>query len=180
LFADLLELELRHTEPAELAALHGMAADWFAEHGFPVEAIRHAQAAQDWERAGRLLADHWLDAALNGQAAAAHQLITSFPADAVTANAELTAVAAAAELMGGSLEEGARYLALAAARAASVPAQRRDQFRVMLAVLRLHLARQRGDLRAVTQELQSAGALDVTRLGIGEELRARADQSWHR
>jgi LuxR family maltose regulon positive regulatory protein len=172
LFADLLELELRHTEPAELAALHGTAADWYAEHGFPVEAIRHAQVAQDWERAGRLLADHWLDAALNGQAAAAHQLITSFPADAVTANAELTAVAAAAELMGGSLEEGARYLALAAAGAASVPAPRRDQFRVMLAVLRLHLARQRGDLRAVSQELQSAEALDVTRLGIGEELRA--------
>jgi ATP/maltotriose-dependent transcriptional regulator MalT len=75
------------------------------------QAVRHAQAAQDWERAGRLLADHWLDLTLNGQAATAHQLITSFPADAVTANAQLTAVAAAAELMRGSLEEGARYLA---------------------------------------------------------------------
>ena len=50
LFADLLELELRSTEPAELATLHGTAADWFAGHGFPVEAIRHAQAAQDWEQ----------------------------------------------------------------------------------------------------------------------------------
>jgi LuxR family maltose regulon positive regulatory protein len=122
LFADLLEVELRQTEPAELTALHGTAADWFAEHGFPVEAVRHAQAVQDWDRAGRLLADHGLDVTLNGQAATVHQLITSFPADAVTANAELTAVAAAAELMRGSLEEGARYLALAAAGAAAVPA----------------------------------------------------------
>ena len=176
LFADLLELELRHTEPAELAALHGMAADWFAGHGFPVEAVRHAQAAQDWERAGRLLADHWLDISLNGQAATAYQLVTSFPADAVTANAELTAVAAAAELMGGSLEEGARYLAVAAAGVASVPAGRREHFRVTLAVLRLYLARQRGDLRAVAEEveqLQSA-ALDVAQFGLGEELRALA------
>ena len=177
LFADLLELELRHTEPAELATLHGTAADWFAEHGFPVEAVRHAQAAQDWERAGRLLADHWLDITLNGQAATTHQLVTSFPADAVTANAELATVAAAAELMRGSLEEGARYLALAAAGAASVPARRREHFRVTLAVLRLYLARQRGDLRAVAEEveqLQPAGALDVAQPGLGEELRALA------
>ena len=177
LFADLLELELRSTEPAELAALHGTAADWFAGHGFPVEAVRHAQAAHDWERAGRLLADHWLDITLNGQAATVHQLVTSFPADAVTANAELTAVAAAAELMRGSLEEGARYIALAAAGAASVPARRREHFRVTLAVLRLYLARQRGDLRAVAEEveqLQSAGALDVAQPGLGEELRALA------
>ncbi len=52
-----------------------------------MEAVRHAQATQDWERAGRLLADHWLDVTLNEQAATAHQLINSFPADAVTANA---------------------------------------------------------------------------------------------
>jgi LuxR family transcriptional regulator, maltose regulon positive regulatory protein len=177
LFADLLELELRRTEPAELAVLHGTAADWFAEHGFPLEAIRHAQAARDWERAGRLLADHWLDVTLNGQAAAACQLLTSFPAGAVTACAELTAVAAAAELMRGSPEEAARYLALAAAGTASVPAGRRGHFRIMLAVLRLYLARRRGDLRALAQEadqLQSAGALDAAQSGPGEDLRALA------
>jgi LuxR family maltose regulon positive regulatory protein len=177
LFADLLELELRHTEPAELAALHSTAADWFAEQGFGVEAVRHAQAAQDWARAGRLLADHWIDVTLNGQAATIYQLVTSFPADALTANAELTVVAAAAELMRGSLEEGARYLALAAAGAASVPAETRDHFRVTLAVLRLYLARQRGDLRAVVEEveqLQAAVAPDVAQLGLSEELRALA------
>jgi LuxR family maltose regulon positive regulatory protein len=177
LFADLLEAELRRTEPAELAALHGTAADWFAEHGLPEEGLRHARAAQDRERAGRLLADHWLDASLNGQGATAHQLLTSFPADAVTGNAELTAVAAAAELAGGSLEEGARYLALAATGATSVPAGRRDRFRVTLAVLRLYLARERGDLRAVGEEieqLRSSIAADAAQPGPGEELRALA------
>ena len=44
LFADLLQLELRRTEPDEVAGLHRAAAGWFAGHGYPVEAIRHAQA----------------------------------------------------------------------------------------------------------------------------------------
>jgi LuxR family maltose regulon positive regulatory protein len=49
LFADLLQLELMDTaQHDELARLHGAAASWFAEHGFPVEAVRHAQTAQDW------------------------------------------------------------------------------------------------------------------------------------
>jgi len=177
LFADLLKLKLRHTEPAELAILHATAADWLAGHGFPVEAIRQAQAAQDWERAGRLLADYWLDVTLNGQPAAAHQLVASFPADAVTANAELVAVAAAAELTAGSLGEGARYLALAAAGTATVPAGRRGHFRAMLGILRLYLARQRGDLRAVAEEvehLQSAVATDAAHPELGEGLRALA------
>ena len=60
LFADLLQLELRRSEPAEITALHGAAAGWFAGHGYPVEAVRHAQAAQDWGLAARLLSDHWL------------------------------------------------------------------------------------------------------------------------
>jgi LuxR family maltose regulon positive regulatory protein len=177
LFADLLQWELRQTEPAELAGLHVAAADWFAEHGFPLEAVRHAQAVQDWERAGRLLADHGIDAVLNGRGATVRELITSFPAGVVTADAELTAVAAAAELTLGSPEEGARYLALAATEATSAPAASRDRFRVTLAVLRLDLARQRGDLRAVAEEaeqLRSADSVDVGQLGLGDELRALA------
>jgi LuxR family maltose regulon positive regulatory protein len=67
LFADLLRLELRRTEPGEVAALHGLAAAWFAGHGFPVEAIRHAQAARDWG-AGRPAAGRPLAGAVSGRA----------------------------------------------------------------------------------------------------------------
>ena len=81
LFAGLLQLELRRTEPGEVAALHELAAGWLAEHGFPVEAIRHAQAAQDWGLAARLLADHWPGLYLDGQAATVHALLAGFPAE---------------------------------------------------------------------------------------------------
>src|SRR5580700_8344593 len=89
LFADLLQLALRRTAPGEVTALHGAAAGWFAEHGFPVEAIRHAQAAQDWGLAARLLADNWPGLHLGGQAATVHVILAGFPAGATAADAEL-------------------------------------------------------------------------------------------
>ena len=49
LFADLLQLELRRSEPGQLPALHVAAADWYTAHGYPAEAVRHAQATQDWD-----------------------------------------------------------------------------------------------------------------------------------
>ena len=80
LFADLLQLELRRTAPGEVTALHRAATSWFAGHGHPVEAVRHAQAAQDWSLASRLLADHWPGLQLGGQAATVHELLAGFPA----------------------------------------------------------------------------------------------------
>src|SRR4029077_802058 len=151
LFADLLQLELRHTEPGGLATLHATAAGWYAGHGYPVEAVRHAQAARDWSLAARLLSDHWVDLDLGGQAATAHELLTAFPVGVAEADAELTALTAAAELARGSLEEAERQLALANQRSASVSADQRERFKVMLTVLRLLLARQRGDMPALSE-----------------------------
>src|ERR1700750_2478968 len=56
LFSDLLQRELRRTAPGEVAALQRAAAEWLSGHGFPVEAVRQAQAAGDWATANRLLA----------------------------------------------------------------------------------------------------------------------------
>jgi LuxR family maltose regulon positive regulatory protein len=53
LFADLLQLKLRGSDPAELPALHDAAAGWYAEHGHSVEAVRHARAARNWGLAAR-------------------------------------------------------------------------------------------------------------------------------
>ncbi len=45
LFADLLLLELRRTEPDSVPRLHRAAAEWYAEHRHAIDAIKHAQAA---------------------------------------------------------------------------------------------------------------------------------------
>ena len=178
LFADLLQLELRQTGRGEVTAVHAAAAGWFAGHGFPLEAIRHAQAAQDWGLAVRLLGDHWSGLQLGGQAATLHAILARFPAQAAAADAELTALVAADELAQGSLEEAERYLGLATRGSASVPAQRRGQVQAQLGIVRLMLARQRGDLQAVAEEAQrlqtAAGSPEAAQSGIGEELRALA------
>jgi len=178
LFGDLLQLELRHTRPGEVTALHVAAAKWFAEHGYPVEAIRHAQDGQDWDLAARLLADHWPGLQLGGQAGTVHAMLTRFPAEARAANAELAVLVAADELAQGSLEAAERYLELAARMSASVPAGRRGQVQVLLGIVRLLLARQRGNLQAVAEEAQrlqaAAEAPEAAQLGLGEELRGLA------
>ena len=79
MFSDLLQLELRRIWPDQLTGLHRAAAGWFDRHGIPVEAIRHAQAAQDWNLAARMLADHWPGLHLDGQAATVHELLAGFP-----------------------------------------------------------------------------------------------------
>ncbi len=154
LFAGLLQLELRRTEPGEVAALHELAAGWFADHGFPVEAIRHAQAAQDWDGAARLLADHWPALHLSGQAATVHALLAGFPAGASSADAELAAVTAADELAQGSLEAAERYLEVAERGAASVPPGRRGQAQVLLGVVRLLSYGRSGDQWARAEHAQ--------------------------
>ena len=161
-----------------VTALHRAAAGWFAGHGYPVEAIRHAQAAQDWDLAARLLADHWPGLYLDGQAATVHELLAGFPAGASAADAELAALVAADELAQGSLEEAERYLALAERGSASVPDAPARAGAVLLGVVRLLLARQRGDLQAVAEEAQRlqavAEAPEAALPGLGEELRALA------
>jgi LuxR family transcriptional regulator, maltose regulon positive regulatory protein len=176
MFAGLLALELRRIVPGEVTALHSAAAEWFAAHQYPVEAIRHAQAAQDWELAARLLADHWPALYLDGQAAVIHDLLAGFPAGARVADAGLAAVSAADELAQGSLEAAGRYLGLAEREVESVPGARRGQARLLLGIVRLLLARQRGDLSAVAEEAQQLQAMaeapDAAPPALGEDLRA--------
>ena len=178
MFAGLLQLELRRTAPVEVAALHRTAADWLAEHGYPVEAIRHAQAARDWDLAAGRLADHWPGLHLDGQAATTHELLAGFPPRVRAVNAELAALAAADELAYGSLDAAERYLGLAERGTASVPDARRAQAQLLLGIVRLLVVRQRGDLPTVAEEVRRLEALaeapDATQPALSQDLRALA------
>ena len=178
MFADLLALELRRTAADEIPSLHRAAAEWFDKHGYHVEAVRHAQAAEDWKLAARILSDHWFGLVLSGQAATAHELVAGFPADVAVGNPELTTLHAAVALSRGSFDEAERELAVARAGLGSVPEARRARFQVMLGIQRLDLARQRADLPAVAVEAERLLAPiegdDVEDLGISEERHAQA------
>jgi LuxR family transcriptional regulator, maltose regulon positive regulatory protein len=163
---------------------HAATAGWYAGHGYPVEAVRHAQAAQEWGMAARLLSDHWFGLRFDGQVATARELLSGFPAGVVVADAELAALVAAGEVNRGALVEAEPHLALATRGLESVPAERRPHLQLMLAVLRLSLAGQRGDLPTAIEEAQRLltpdDAADAAQLAngagkaVGEDLRALA------
>jgi LuxR family maltose regulon positive regulatory protein len=178
MFAGLLRLELRRAAPVEAAELHRIAAGWLAEHGYPVEAIRHAQAARDWDLAAELLADHWPGLHLDGQAATTHELLAGFPPSVCAGGAELAAMAAADELAYGSLDAAERYLGLAKRGTASVPDARRRQAQLLLGIVRLLVVRQRGDLPTMAEEAERletlTGAPDAAQPALSQDLRALA------
>jgi LuxR family maltose regulon positive regulatory protein len=178
LFADLLQLELRGSDPAGLPALHDAAAGWYAEHGYPLDAIRHAQDAQNWDLAARVLSDHWVGLGLAGLGVTVDELLARFPASVIAADALLAAQVAGVQVARGSLAEAERYLAVSARALESVPVGRRARSQVMLAGVRMRLAARRGDIGAVAEEAQRllapAMTADPAQAGLGGDLRALA------
>ena len=181
LFADLLQLELRRAYPALVAPLHRAAAQWFAEHGDVLEAVRQAQAARDWPLAARQLADNHLDLTLNGRTAAVCDLLAAFPGDGTADDAELAVVFATARLLDGNREQCAAYVGVAERLIDTVPQERRQRFALVLGVLRLVLARWRGDVESVLRAMplveEALVAQQADGRGLSDELRSVALQN---
>jgi LuxR family transcriptional regulator, maltose regulon positive regulatory protein len=154
LFADLLRLELRRRMPEELPVLHRLAAKWLIGHGEIVDAIRHTQAAGDWPGAARLLADHSFGLTLDGQAQTIQTLLRAFPPGAVTEGPDIPLARATSELARGRLDEAAARLTVAEASIAAAPADRKHRLEVATAALRLSLARKRGHLAGVVDQVR--------------------------
>jgi LuxR family transcriptional regulator, maltose regulon positive regulatory protein len=176
LFGDLLRLELRRTLPEEVPALHRRAAGWFVRQGRAVDAIRHTQAAGDWADAARLLADHSFSLLLDGQAQTMQALVRAFPPG--EDHPELALVRAGGDLVQGHLEGAAAHLAVAEAYAATAPADRQRRLQVAIASLRLSLARRRGHLAGVVEQVRFlaspvSGHSDED-IALGSDLRAVA------
>jgi LuxR family maltose regulon positive regulatory protein len=176
LFGDLLRLELRRTLPEEGPGLHRRAAGWFIRHGQVVEAIRHTQAAGDWPDAAGLLADHSFSLTLDGQTQTMQALVRAFPAG--EDHPELALVRASDDLVQGRLAEAAAHLAVAESYAGTAPPDRRRRLQVAVASLQLSLARRRGDLAGVIEQVRFlaspvTGPSDED-IALGSDLRAVA------
>ena len=55
LFADVLHAHLMAEQPDQVPTLHRRASEWYEQHGSAADAIRHALAAEDFERAADLV-----------------------------------------------------------------------------------------------------------------------------
>jgi LuxR family transcriptional regulator, maltose regulon positive regulatory protein len=159
LFAGLLRLELRRTQPAQIPELHRQAAWWLAGHGQTTEAIRHRQAAGDWAEAARLLTDHALSLTLDGQAGTVAALLRAFPAQAGADFPELALVYAIADLDQLHLDQAAAHLDVARAYAGTTPPGRRHRLELIIATLDLLSARLSGSFDGVFEQVSALPAL---------------------
>ena len=55
LFADVLSAHLMAERPDQVSTLHRRASEWYEQNGLAADAIRHALAAEDFERAADLI-----------------------------------------------------------------------------------------------------------------------------
>ena len=179
LLADLLRLELRREASEEIPGLHRLAAGWFAERGHVVDAIRHAELAQDWAHAVELLGRHWVHLVLDGEESTLASLLGRLPRDVIEGDAEGATIAAAARLAQSRWSEADMLLAAAEAAMPSLPAERRDRAETALATVQLFRARRVGDVASVIDDASARlhpdtgtapelAALALMNLGIGE------------
>jgi LuxR family maltose regulon positive regulatory protein len=178
LLADFLRLELRRKFADEVSDLHRRAAQWFADYGDVVAAVRHTLAAGDWPGAAQLVADHSFSWVLDGQAGTIDLVLQAFPEGASVDHPDLALAHAASELNHGRLEEAAAQLTLAESHVQSAPPARRRRLAVAIASLRLALARRSGQFSEVIEQvnLLDASISDQSndQTGMGSELRAVA------
>jgi LuxR family transcriptional regulator, maltose regulon positive regulatory protein len=59
LFANVLQARAMEEQPDQVPTLHRRASEWYDQNGLPSDAIRHALAAEDFERAAGLIERAW-------------------------------------------------------------------------------------------------------------------------
>jgi LuxR family maltose regulon positive regulatory protein len=110
LFADALRARLRAEDPGRVATLHRAASDWHAEHGSLVDAISHALAADDVERAADLLELALPEARQQRRDRELRRWLGALPEDVVRARALLATQMVPARLSEGDLDGAERWL----------------------------------------------------------------------
>ncbi|MFE9692801.1 LuxR C-terminal-related transcriptional regulator [Micromonospora sp. NPDC005806] len=182
LLADLLRDELGRLPTEELRDLHLRAAGWYAGNGRPAEALRHALAGGEWDRATELLIARWPELVPYEREVSVGQPPAAPPDEAVGRDPELALACAAERAYAGDAEAAAGHLRRAVGYARDLPAPRRDRFRRLATALELTLARlgddhgavRRAAARLLATRPTPAGPGDDPRAGAGEDADARA------
>jgi LuxR family maltose regulon positive regulatory protein len=137
---------------------------------------RHPGGGGAGPPAARLLADHSFSLTLDGQAQTMQALVRAFPPG--EDHPELALVRAGGDLVHGRLDEAAAHLAVAEKYAQTAPPERQRRLQVAIASLKLSLARRRGHLAGVVEQVRFlaspvTGKSDED-IALGSDLRAVA------
>jgi len=168
LFADLLRHQLEVKSGVEGAvALHKQASKWYEDNNFTDDAVRHAMAARDWERAGRLIGSTVDRLAKLGEWKVLLDWFQLIPEDSLRADPRLYAQYANVLTLHGQLDAAESALDYLETKSREDPALQGE-----LAFFRTILATRRSD-DALTEEFAQK-ALALLRPD-NLEMRARAN-----
>ena len=101
LFADLLHVRLMEEQADQVPALHRRASEWYEHNGFEIEAFKHAAAANDIERAERLIEGKGMPLQFRGAGAPVLNWLELLPKTALDARPSLWVTYASTLLFGG-------------------------------------------------------------------------------
>ena len=164
LFAEVLRARLRVEQPGRAAELHRRASAWYAQQGLPVEAVRHALAAEDYEQAANLIELAWPAVSRDRQDLVLQSWVKGLPDDQLRRRPVLGIYMAGALLTGGNLpavearlREAERWLTGEAEGAPLVadPAELR-KVPAQIAIYRAALAQARGDIGETIAQARQA------------------------
>ncbi len=104
LFADVLQAQLLDARPDHISSLHRRASAWYEQNGFASDAIRHALAAEDFDRAAGLVELAWSAMDVSYQSATWLGWVKALPDALIRVRPVLSVGYAWALLDGGELE----------------------------------------------------------------------------
>ena len=110
LFADMLRQRLHERFPGQASRLHRKASRWFEQESLDVEAIHHAMAGEEWDRAVRLIARFVEPSMKRAEFKALRGLLEKLPPDQLYAQPQLCLTLARVLNLTGAPDQCAPYL----------------------------------------------------------------------
>ncbi len=167
LFADVLQARLLAEAPDQIRALHGRASVWFASQDLVPDAVRHALAARDFERAGLLVEEGLPELRRTRQDALMLSWVRSLPDSVVHRSPVLSILSGWSLLVAGDLDglesrlddaDAALAVAAADGHLAAAWADTEDlrTAPATISVYRASLAQARGDVAGTRRHAQHA------------------------
>ena len=164
LFADVLRVRLLAHGADHVAELHRRASQWFEDNDLPEEGVRHALAATDFARAGRLIEAAITQVRKSRQDATLLGWLALLPEDTINRRPVLGVFSAWFSIVSGDTAAVGPKLARAEATLAgthdSEPGPELDTLPVTIALYRASVALATGDVAGVT--LQAGRALELS------------------